>query len=333
MTTLNDRPTPAVASNIFDVNALAALKRHAKSGDPAANKVVAKQFEALFLQMVLKSMRDATPREGMFDSEQTRMYESLLDQQLGQALGGSGRGTGLAAMIEAQLARQNREPVPFDGPLPLNPSNPGYRLPQDKASPLPREAAPTSFPLRNAPAGLPVVPGPRTDAAGTAPGTATTPEAAAQRAFVERLLPAASAAERSTGIPAHFMVAQAALETGWGKSEPRRADGSPSFNIFGIKAGANWRGPSVDATTTEVVAGVAQSRVERFRAYASYEEAFRDYSNLLVGTPRYAGVLGAHEASGFARGLQAAGYATDPLYAAKLERIIGGPALRQALTG
>jgi Rod binding domain-containing protein len=176
MTTPSDKATIQAATSIFDVNGLAALKRHAKSGDPAANKVVAKQFEALFLQMVLKSMRDATPREGMFDSEQTRMYESLLDQQLGQALGGSGRGTGLAAMIEAQLARQNREPVPFDGPLPLHPSDPAYRLPQDKALPLPREAAPTSFPLRNAPAGLPVVPGPRSDAAGTASGNAASPE-------------------------------------------------------------------------------------------------------------------------------------------------------------
>ena len=333
MTTPSDKATIQAATSIFDVNGLAALKRHAKSGDPAANKVVAKQFEALFLQMVLKSMRDATPREGMFDSEQTRMYESLLDQQLGQALGGSGRGTGLAAMIEAQLARQNREPVPFDGPLPLNPSIPAYRLPQDKALPLPRDTTPTSFPLRNSPAGLPVMPGPRSDALGTTPGNAASPEAAAQRAFVERLLPAATAAERNTGIPAHFMVAQAALETGWGKSEPRRADGSPSFNIFGIKAGANWRGPSVEAATTEVIAGTTQSRVERFRAYGSYEEAFRDYSRLLAGTPRYAAVLGAQEASGFARGLQAAGYATDPLYAAKLERIIGGPALRQALTG
>ena len=105
---------PASASspvNIFDVSGLADLKRQAKAGDPAANKVVAKQFEALFLQMVLKSMRDATPSEGLFDSEQTRMYESLLDQQLGQALGGSTRGTGLAAMIEAQLAHGKSGPL------------------------------------------------------------------------------------------------------------------------------------------------------------------------------------------------------------------------------
>ena len=327
MTIANDTASLSATANIFDVGSLAALKRQAKAGDPAANKVVARQFEALFLQMVLKSMRDATPREGMFESEQTRMYESLLDQQLGLALGGGNRGTGLAAMIEAQLSRQNREPQTFDGPLPLRPAAPNFLLPrQDKALPLRRDSAPGSIPLHN----LPLEPSAAVQPSLTsAPGAAT----AAQRAFVDRLLPAAASAERSTGIPAHFVVAQAALETGWGKSEPRRADGSPSFNIFGIKAGASWHGPAVDATTTEVVAGVAQTQVERFRAYGSYEEAVQDYAKLLASNPRYATVLGAQEPTRFARGLQAAGFATDPQYAAKLERIIGGATLRQALAG
>ena len=322
MTIANDTASLSATANIFDVGSLAALKRQAKAGDPAANKVVAKQFEALFLQMVLKSMRDATPREGMFDSEQTRMYESLLDQQLGLALGGSNRGTGLAAMIEAQLSRRNQEPQAFDGPLPLRPAAPNLLLPQqDKALPLRRDAAPTSIPLQNRPVGTS---GAVTTGLTVAQGAGN----ATQRAFVDRLLPAALDAERSTGIPAQFMVAQAALETGWGKSEPRRADGSPSFNIFGIKAGANWRGPAVDATTTEVLAGAAQTRVERFRAYGSYEEAFKDYANLLASNPRYSAVLGAQEPARFARGLQSAGFATDPQYAAKLESIIGGATLR-----
>jgi flagellar protein FlgJ len=325
MTTINEKPTTA-AANIFDVSGLAALKRQAKSGDPAANKVVARQFEALFLQMVLKSMREATPREGMFESDQTRMYESLLDQQLGQALGGSGRGTGLAAMIEAQLARQNPEPQSPDGPIPLHRPATAYPLPLDKALPLRRDTVPASIPLQNRSLAPPVA---------VPPGSGLAPAAsgAAQRAFVDRMLPAAVAAERSTGIPAHFVVAHAALETGWGKSEPRRADGSPSFNVFGIKAGRGWQGPVAEAATTEYAGGVAQTRVERFRAYNSYEEAFHDYAKLLVGNPRYADVLGAQEPAGFARGLQAAGYATDPQYAAKLERIIGGTTLRQLLAG
>jgi flagellar protein FlgJ len=336
MTIGNDSASLSATANIFDVGSLATLKRQAKAGDPAANKVVARQFEALFLQMVLKSMRDATPRDGLFDSDQTRMYESLLDQQLGQALGGSNRGTGLAAMIEAQLSRQNKEPQSFDGPLPLRPAAPNFLLPQtDKALPLRRDTAPSSIPLKNLPVGpssaLPPVVG--EGGSHGVPTLVPVTASAAQRAFVDRLMPAALEAERSTGIPAQFMVAQAALETGWGKSEPRRADGSPSFNIFGIKAGGNWRGPAVEANTTEVVAGVAQTQIERFRAYASYEQAFNDYAHLLASNPRYAGVLGAQEPARFARGLQAAGFATDPQYASKLERIIGGSTLRQALNG
>lgn len=341
----------AATANIFDVSGLATLKRQAKAGDPASNKAVAKQFEALFLQMVLKSMRDATPHEGLFDSEQTQMYQSLLDQQLGQVLGGSHRGTGLAAMIEAQLARQNQEPQPFDIPLPLQPAASKFLLPQqDKALPLPPKAVSAPLPLSALSVPLvpviPIAPGyptspfvePLSAPAAVSPAPtnvrifAPTTVSAAQRAFVDRLLPAAAAAEQKTGIPAHFMVAHAALETGWGKSEPRRADGSPSFNLFGIKAGASWRGPSVDAATTEVVAGVAQRRTERFRAYGSYAEAVNDYAQLLTNNPRYAAALGARESARFAQSLQAAGYATDPLYAVKLERIIGG-VLRQALTG
>jgi flagellar protein FlgJ len=419
MTTANNIAPLSAPANVLDVNSLATLKRQAGKGDPAANKEVARQFEEFFLQMVMKSMRDATPRQGIFDSDQTRMYESLLDQQLAQVLGGGNRGTGLAAMIEAQLARQNQEPRPSEGPLPLQPAAPAFRLPQENALPLRRDAAPAFVPLRNLPAPATAVSPAPTFAAGTTtlytvvpgdtlgkiaartrpegvsldqmlvslfrsnkdvfvagnmnrlqagkilsipdaetasqisagearkeilaqaagvnanPNRLATVAAASEpaRAFVERLLPVAVAAEQITGIPAHFMVAQAALETGWGKSEPRRPDGSPSFNSFGIKAGANWRGATVDATTTEVIAGLAQTRVERFRAYGSYEEAFGDYANLLVSSPRYAAILGAHEPGRFARSLQAAGFATDPQYAAKLESIIGGTTLRQALAG
>jgi flagellar protein FlgJ len=342
------------AANIFDVSGLAALKRQAKAGDPASNKAVAKQFEALFLQMVLKSMRDATPHEGLFDSEQTQMYQSLLDQQLGQVLGGSNRGMGLAAMIEAQLSRQNQEPQLFDAPLPLQSARPAFSLPQQNKL-LPLQPLPISSPLPLSSSSVPQVPmapvSPRpatpssapsavssvgpvaVSAVSSAPTFSPTAASVVQRAFVHRLLPAAMAAEQKTGIPAHFMVAHAALETGWGKSEPRRADGSPSFNLFGIKAGKSWHGASVEAKTTEVVAGVAQRRTERFRAYDSYAEAMNDYVQLLTNNPRYAAALGAREPAHFAQHLQSAGYATDPLYAAKLERIIDGGALRQALTG
>lgn len=326
MTSANNPTGLSASANIFDVGSLATLKRQAKAGDAAANKQVAQQFEALFLQMVLKSMREATPREGLFDSEQTRMYESLLDQQLGQSLVGSRRGLGLAAIIEAQLARQNQEAQVLDAPLPLHRETPSYPLSVDKTRSLPANTFPPSIPLQNRAPGL-------SGAVAPEPSVAAEAASSTQRAFVARLLPAALATERSTGILAQFVVAQAALETGWGKSEPRRADGSPSFNVFGIKAGRAWQGAVAEATTTEYVDGVAQKQVERFRAYASYEEAVNDYARLLATNPRYAAVLGAQEPGSFARALQAAGFATDPQYAAKLERIIGGTTLRQALAG
>ncbi len=319
----------AANPNVFDASSLTALKRQVKGGDPKALKAVAQQFEALFLQMVLKSMRDAIPREGLFDSDQSRMYESLLDQQMAQVLGSKSGGTGLAAMIEKQLLQQNPEPQAFDGPLPLSPPTRFFRFSEGKAIPLPREVNQVPQPLP----GLPPtrsIPGPGSaiDPAVTGEGVSPT-----VREFATRLWPAAEQAARATGVPAHFMVAQAALETGWGKSELRHADGSTSFNVFGIKAGRNWQGPVVESTTTEYVNGVAQKQLERFRAYGSYAEAFRDYSSVLSANPRYASVLGTQDAGSFARGLQRAGYATDPMYAAKLERIIGGATLRQVLAG
>lgn len=326
MITVSKSASLSATGNIFDASSLVDLKRQVKSGDPAANKAVAKQFEALFLQLVLKSMRAATPREGLFGSDQMQLYESLLDQQLGTVMASGNRGTGLAAMIETQLARQNLPPpAPFDGPLPLHRVAPEFPLPPAKAIPLPQITATKPLNSLAAPTRASVAVSPEPTF------SASTPSSDPQQ-FVDRMLPAAVSAERSTGIPAHFMVAQAALETGWGKSVPRKADGGTSFNIFGVKAGHSWSGPSVTAQTTEVIAGKAQIRVEKFRAYSSYEAAFKDYADILTGSPRYAAVLGTKEVGDFGRSLQAAGYATDPLYAAKLERVFGHSVFQKVTT-
>jgi len=299
----------AATPSVFDVNSLSALKGAVRKDDPKALKAAAQQFESLFLNMVLKSMRDATPKEGLFDSDQTRLYESLLDQQLAHVMSAKGS-TGLAAMIEKQLSRGlTTDAEEFQG-LPL--------IPPAKAYPLKSSLAP-SLPLGGAAA----------DASQAAPEAATP----AAREFVARVWPQALDAAKTTGIPPQFMVAQAAMETGWGKSEPRRADGSPSFNLFGIKAGRNWTGAVAEASTTEYVDGVPQRQVERFRAYGSYAEAFRDYADLLRSNPRYAGVVGAQDPASFAQGLARAGYATDPQYADKLTRIIGGSSMKVALGG
>jgi flagellar protein FlgJ len=228
-------------------------------------------------------------------------------------------GTGLAAVIERQLTRVNVEPLATGGSLPLVPAAIPYRL----------DATPKPLPIKvPSDATYPIAPGtavivPSKDVEASASPAASD--------FVNKIWPYAAEASRSTGIPATFLVAQAALETGWGRSEPRRADGQPSYNVFGIKAGRSWTGPTVEATTTEYVDGSAQRQVERFRAYGSYAEAFADYANLIATSSRYAAVVGTADAASFARGLQKAGYASDPAYADKLTRIIGGQTLKAAL--
>ena len=154
--------------------------------------------------------------------------------------------------------------------------------------------------------------------------------------FVQQHTAAAREAEAATGIPATFMVSQAALETGWGRKEIRHADGTPSFNLFGIKATGNWTGPVAEITTTEYINGKAQKVVAKFRAYGSYAESFADYAKLMKTSPRYQAAVGsvagasqggsampeARAAANFAQGLQKAGYATDPLYGQKLGQVI-----------
>lgn len=308
-------PTPS----IFDTQALAAVKKGLRQDDPKALKAAAQQFEAVFLQMMLKSMRATVPQEGMFDSDQTRFYQELLDSQLAQVMAARGS-TGLAAVIERQLSRQDSAAfpgheggiplVPPAAPLPLAPAQRGFPLPADQSVPMPLENSPVR----------PALPGAATSAAPATSTSGTTPA----QAFTASVWPHAQSASRDTGIPPHFLVAHAALESGWGRAEPRFADGRPSHNLFGIKAGSQWQGAVVEATTTEYVNGVAERRVERFRAYGSYAEGFQDYARLLAQSPRYAEVAASRDAAGFARGLQRAGYATDPAYATKLERIIGG---------
>lgn len=277
-----------------DVQSVDKLRLQAKQDPDKALKEVAQQFEVLFMNMLLKSMREATPKDGALDSEQTQFYTSMLDMQYAQSL--SAKGIGLADMMIKQLTRSGVTPEELE-----NMPN-GISLTPDTSPAMP-------------------------------PGTSAPLPASQTRDFVNTLWPHAQAVSQTTGIPAHFMVAQAALESGWGKSEIRRADGSPSFNVFGIKAGRGWSGPVAETVTTEYVNGVAQKTTEKFRAYSSYAEGFRDYANLLMNNPRYAAVLEQQDAAGFARGLQQAGYATDPMYADKLMRILNGNVLRNSLVG
>lgn len=308
----------------LDAQGLNELKLGAKQSSPEALKAAAQQFEAVFMNMLMKSMREAAPQDGMFDSEQTRMYTSMLDQQLTQRM--ASRGIGLAEVMVRQLsiavtAPTGMEANTLDGgtaaPTFLLNTPPDSRL---KISPnVLLKTAPYSEPQAGlpSPAPTPVAP-PSTAAAARVSAAAPHVEA-----FVQRLLPHALAASAATGIPARFMLGQAALETGWGRAEIRAANGQNSHNLFGIKAGGAWRGRTADVVTTEYVNGKPHKQVESFRAYDSYADAFRDYGTMLRTHPRYQkGITQAQDAAGFAQGLQQAGYATDPNYANKLMRVI-----------
>lgn len=295
--------------NSFDPNSLNGLKRLAGQNTPEANKAVAQQFEALFMQVVLKNMRDTVPQGGMFDSETTRTYQSMYDQQLATTMAQRG-GMGLAAAIERQLNGT------------AAPSVPTYDLKGPSASDA------TKSSQLKIPAYTPQTPA--ASATGANSGTSAS-AAIGGKGFVDRLWPEAQEAAKSLGVPAHFLIGQAALETGWGKSQLRKADGSPSYNLFNIKAGKNWDGPVVETKTTEYENGVAVTRTARFRAYNSYAEAFQDYAKLIGNSDRYAKAVGQTDAHSFAKGLVAGGYATDPAYAHKLARVINGSTMRQGL--
>lgn len=343
--------------NAFDPNSLGDLKRLSRTDGESDEtlRAAAKQFEALFLQMVMKSMREATPTDSLMDNEQSKMYQSLLDQQLSLNLS-QAKGAGLSEVIFRQIGG-GRGTSAIDALASTNAAD-GAGFPLDN---VPRRAAINAahglLPGNGAgrPAGgvaglleelgasatasVDAVPTAAESAAMAAKlaeairgaGEATGKASTRAREFVAEVWPHAVEASRKTGIPPHFMVAQAALETGWGEKQLRNADGSPSHNLFNIKAGSSWRGRTTDVAVTEYAGGTPYSENARFRSYASYAESFRDYAALMSNSPRYAGVLGQTSASGFARGLQSAGYATDPMYADKLTRIISGNTLRNAL--
>ncbi|HEY4371394.1 MAG TPA: flagellar assembly peptidoglycan hydrolase FlgJ [Burkholderiales bacterium] len=280
----------------LDPNALSALK--AKAGTAAGSdaqkqalKQAANQFEAMFMNMLLKSMRDSLPQDGMMDSAGTKTYTAMLDQQMSQKL--AGKGVGLADMIVKQLDKKFVDPAALKDPQSGS---------HTSTSTLQQLRAATNAASSN---------------------SAAAPLSGSAKDFVQSRWADAKAAEQSSGVPAQFILGQAALESGWGKRDIKFADGSTSHNLFGIKAGGSWKGATVDATTTEYVGGVARKTVEKFRAYSSYAESFSDYANLLKSNPRYANTLkSGTNAAQFATSLQQAGYATDPNYAKKLTGVI-----------
>ena len=263
--------------NFFaDFQGLAALKNDAKAQAPGALKEAARQFESLFTQMLLKSMREANKSFGgdsLFGSDQADMYQDMFDDQIAMQMS-KGRGLGLADMLVRQLQ-----------------GGVGGLSQGQEASASPTPQAPS-------------------------------PIASSKDEFLRTLRPHAEQAAREIGVDPDALLAQAALETGWGRAVPCNAQGECSFNLFGIKAGSQWSGATVNVPTLEFESGVAVRKVERFRAYDSPADSFRDYAALIRDSARYANARGAGDnVEAFATALQQGGYATDPHYAQKIAAV------------
>ncbi len=347
MTPLNS--TSPALDTWTELSGFQQLRAQARSdGGKAALPAVAKQFEAIFTQMMLKSMRQANASmgSGMGDSQEGDSYRDLFDQQLSLTLANGSNGIGIARMLVRQLGGKDDAGQAAAGPdqgltLPTtNVINANVRAllqlgadrPADEGSAASTDAL-----------GMP-----STAAAGSAwqgtlgrmvRGAMDVADTAAKvlpggdpLSFVRALAPQAAVAAKKLGVSVRALLAQAALETGWGKHLPSHGDGSSSNNLFGIKAGSSWEGDKVSVPTLEYENGVAVRRRDAFRAYDSPSDSFADYARLIADSPRYAQALGQGEnIAGFVRGLMRGGYATDPSYAAKITAIANSPQMRAAL--
>jgi peptidoglycan hydrolase FlgJ len=346
---------PRVDSNslAIDGNSLNNLK-NAKSDSPEAIRAVARQFEGVLMNMMLKSMRDTVSQDGAFDNEQSKMFTGMLDQQLTSKL--SEKGMGLTDVLVRQLSKYTPKPIDdsdksksqlnngktTDLTRPSSSSNLSGREVLIQAAQKIREAyqqwdAATSDSTSTDndtdwTHGIPELP-PLLEQTQENVKNFTLPQAPIAAAmsefanktqqFIQRMLPHAQAASNDSGIPAKFMIGQAALESGWGKHEIKTTDGTSSHNLFGIKADASWKGKVASSVTTEYINGVKETRVEKFRSYDSYSDAFKDYAKLISQNPRYQQAMNnTHDAGAYANALQRAGYATDPQYGKKLTQVI-----------
>lgn len=279
----------APADTYTDFSGLQALKRAAADNDPTAVRKVARQFESMFTRMMLKSMRDAVGADPIFGSDQEKTYQGMYDDQLALQLS-KGRGLGLADMLVRQLQRLG-----------------GAGAASGSATPVTQPSSAVTG----------------SDAAATARSSLPAASAATQRNFVQGLWPQARQAAQQLGIDPRNLIAQAALETSWGRSLPRDSSGHTSNNLFGVKATGGWEGASVQAMTAEVAAdGTTTSVAVPFRSYADATRSFQDYVAILRNNPRYAAALNTgSDTRAFATALQRGGYATDPDYARKVNAV------------
>lgn len=298
-------------SNQLAVNpqALDQLRSQAQGADTREGiKAAARQFETYFLQMMLRNMRETLSQDGLFDSQETKSFTEMFDQQLSQTIS-QGKGIGLTDMLLAQIERSLPKTA-GGNPVVTRPVN--YDFPKVDQGATGLAAASVAM------------------ESSAQKDSATAPTGSND--FIQKMWPHAVGAAKTLGVPPQSLLAQAALESGWGKRELKNADGSNTYNLFNIKAGSHWTGAAVARDVSEYKHGNMVKSTEKFRAYGSYEEAFADYAKLISGSSRYSGAVN-QDAQGFAAGLQQGGFATDPAYASKIMRVFNSPAFRDTLPG
>lgn len=315
-----------------DFKGLAKLKNQAKKESPEAVKEVAKQFESIFLNNILKNMREAKLAEGALDNEQTKFFNEMYDHQLAMHLSGN-PGVGLADLIVKQLSPPDKDKMEKkDAEDYLNRSA-GVSPPDSSVyQKSPVRATPASAAVTDAgeagPIGEPAIMARENSRPQSGVNTTKAAHSMSIKSadeFVRRLHPYAERAARELGVEPKVILAQAALESGWGRSMLKTADGENTFNLFNIKAGKSWQGKQAKVTTLEFDQGVAKKVQAGFRAYGSFEESFRDYVALIKNNPRYQSALkNAGNAEQYMHELQRAGYASDPKYANKVMSIYQG---------
>ena len=318
-----------MSASITDFGQFTSLRAAADRNDPAALREVAGQFEALFIQMMLKNMRAASFGDPLMgNSQQHELYTEMMDKQLALDMA-SGRGIGLADRIVEQLGGQGSQTGSTGE---LDDSIPAFRVPARPAAQtasefqLQRSVESVTRPVgANADAVSPVV---------DKPAQASKPEWSDPESFGKAVWPHVKRAAQFLNVSPIAVLAQTALETGWGSKVMPDAKGGSSFNLFGIKAGGGWQGDSVAKSTLEFENGVAHRETARFRAYTDVSGTFDDYAEFLSNNPRYATVVGkGDDVAGFAQALQDSGYATDPQYARKIKAIFDGPTMRRVMDG
>ncbi len=306
------------AALFSDFQGFASLRAQARENQDGTLQQVARQFESIFTRMMLKSMREASQGEGIFDSSQSLFFRDLYDQQLALTLSENG-GIGLADVIQRQLGGGQED---TDAPLTVK-SIADYRA---QAAALAGRFGSTMAAAEKSGSAK------KTSGEVTAADTGSDPKNWNAEEFVQQLWPWAQEAAEQLGLTPVALLAQAALETGWGNHMMRQADGSSANNLFGIKAGRRWNGDQVSTGTLEFEQGVAVRKKESFRAYESLRDSFQDYVDFLRSNPRYSQAL---ENSGdvrtFFTELQQAGYATDPAYAEKVVAVLESPEMQRAV--